>query len=194
MSVMTTAGVWPPGDRPLTVEDLSRLPDDGNRYELDDGVLVVSPAPANVHQLVLSRLHTTLDAACPAEFLVLSGPGVTLTPGQYRIPDQVVVRIEAFDVTAESITSPPELVIEVASPSTERYDRNRKQSVYAGFRIPSYWIVKPSLEQPALTVLELRAEGYRQVAQVTGEQPFRAIRPFPVDIVPARLVDGPWRG
>ena len=44
MSVMTAAGTGLPTDRPLTVEDLDLLPDDGNKYELDDGVLVVSPA------------------------------------------------------------------------------------------------------------------------------------------------------
>jgi hypothetical protein len=44
MSVMTASRTELPDDRPLTVQDLDLLPDDGNKYELDDGVLVVSPA------------------------------------------------------------------------------------------------------------------------------------------------------
>jgi hypothetical protein len=52
MSVMTAAGTGLPTDRPLTVEDLDLLRDDGNKYELDDGVLIVSPSPAVNHQIV----------------------------------------------------------------------------------------------------------------------------------------------
>src|SRR5713101_141857 len=84
MSVMTASRTELPGDRPLTVADLDLLPDDGNRYELDDGVLVMSPAPAVRHQLVLQRLSETLGAACPSEFLVLPGPGVEMSAIQYR--------------------------------------------------------------------------------------------------------------
>ena len=63
MSVMTATGIGLPTDRPLTVADLDLLPDDGNEYELDDGLLVVSPAPAINHQLVLTRLTAALEAA-----------------------------------------------------------------------------------------------------------------------------------
>jgi Uma2 family endonuclease len=94
MSVMTASRTELPDDRPLTVEDLDLLPDDGNRYELDDGMLVVSPSPANIHQLVASRLQTLLDNSCPPGFLVLSGNGVAMSRSHYRIPDLVVVRAE----------------------------------------------------------------------------------------------------
>ena len=75
-----------PADRPLTVDDLEFLPDDGSRYELDDGVLVVSPAQANIHQLVVSRLQMLLGAACPREFLVVSGNGVAMTRTNTAFP------------------------------------------------------------------------------------------------------------
>jgi hypothetical protein len=61
MIVMSGTRSALPTDRPLTVDDLDLLPDDGNRYELDDGMLAVSPAPALIHQLVASRLQTLLD-------------------------------------------------------------------------------------------------------------------------------------
>jgi Uma2 family endonuclease len=66
---MTASRTELPDDRPLTVEDLELLPDDGKRYELDDGVLVVSPAPAINHQLVLQRLSELLGPACPPDSL-----------------------------------------------------------------------------------------------------------------------------
>jgi Uma2 family endonuclease len=193
MSVMTAAGTGLPTDRPLTVEDLDLLPDDGNKYELDDGVLVVSPAPALNHQFVLARLTVLLDAVRPAEFLVLPGPGVEMTRYQYRIPDLVVVRVDSVGFDDKSVTRPPVLAIEIASPSTAIYDRNRKKDVYAGFGIASYWIVTPSLDKPRLVAYELRWDSYRQVADVCADQVFSATRPFPVEVVPAALVAGPWQ-
>jgi len=182
-----------PTDRPLTVDDLDLLPDDGNRYELDDGMLVVSPAPALVHQLVASRLQTLLDNSCPPGFLVLSGSGVAMSSSHYRIPDLIVVRADQFDPGATSVSTPPELAIEVASPSTALYDRNRKKTAYAEFGISSYWIVAPDLDKPNLTAFELRRGGYREVAEVSGDEVFGAGRPFAVEIVPSALVAGPWQ-
>jgi hypothetical protein len=63
MSVMTAPQFVLAADRPLTVADLDRTPDDGCRYELDDGVLVVSPAPMPIHQRVLHRLEVIHPAA-----------------------------------------------------------------------------------------------------------------------------------
>jgi Uma2 family endonuclease len=193
MSVMTATRTatppWPPDDRPLTVDDLDLLPDDGNRYELDDGVLVMSPAPANIHQLVTSELQSSLRAACPTGLLVVSGNGVAISKRQYRIPDLVVVRVEDFDLKAASVTRPPALAIEVASPSTALYDRNRKKDVYARFGIPIYWIVTPSLDKPSLTVYELSSGGgYVEQAVVTGDDVYHAVRPFAVEVCPARLI------
>ncbi len=192
MSVMTATrdeiAAWPPDDRPMTVDDLDLTPDDGRRYELDDGVLIVSPAPANAHQFVVTRLLVLLDGACPPEFLVVSGPGVEMSKIQYRIPDLVVVREEDFDLEAKSVTRPPALALEVASPSTVMYDKNRKREIYAGFGIPAYWIVTPSLDKPSLTVYELRRRSYVEQAVVTGDETYHADQPFPVEICPARLV------
>jgi len=193
MSVMIATRAGLPADRPLTVDDLEFLPDDGSRYELDDGVLVVSPAPANIHQLVVSRLQVWLSAACPQEFLVVSGNGVAMTRTQYRIPDVVVVRAERFDLAAKSVNSPPELAIEVASPSTALYDRNRKKTVYAEFGIGRYWIVTPDPDKPALTAYELLAGEHRLVAEASRDEVFTAERPFSVEIVPATLVAPPTR-
>src|SRR5262249_50023004 len=81
-----------PTDRPFTVDDLDLLPDDGNRYELDDGVLVMSPPPTVGHQCVVHRLAMILDFACPADLQVLPGAGVQISPTQYRIPDIVAIR------------------------------------------------------------------------------------------------------
>jgi Uma2 family endonuclease len=193
MSVMTTPQLWPPADRPLTVADLDDTPDDGRRYELDDGVLVVSPAPMVIHQIVLSRLEVLLDGACPPEFMVVGGPGIEMSETQYRIPDLVVVRAGSVAITDRNLTRPPELAVEIASPSTAHYDRSRKMVVYAEFGIPAYWIVDPDPDRPSITAFGPTAGSYAEVGRAAGEELFVSATPFPVEIVPAELVAGPWR-
>jgi Uma2 family endonuclease len=186
MGVMTVPDFWSGQDRMLTVEDMENMPDDEFRYELDDGVLVVSPAPSMVHQLAVTRLTVVLSAACPAGLVVPAGVGVNISKFQHRVPDVAVVRADSFQTFFQE--TPPELVVEVASPRTRLYDRNRKKDVYQGFGIPAYWIVESDRDLPALTVFELRSDSYEQSAHVTGDEEYRAVVPFPVTIVPSMLV------
>jgi Uma2 family endonuclease len=182
-----------PTDRPFTIDDLDLLPDDGNRYELDDGVLVVTPPPTMGHQRVVHRLAVTLDAACPAEYEVLPGSGVQISQVQYRIPDIVVIRAGSAQFTDISATESPVLAVEVASPPTAIYDRNRKNDVYAAFGISSYWIVTPDPDKPMITAYDLRDGRYELTAEVGGDDLFTGTRPFACEIVPASLVAGAWR-
>jgi Uma2 family endonuclease len=186
MDAMTIPDVWSGQDRMLTVEDMEYMPDDEFRYELDDGVLIVSPAPSTLHQLVVTRLSVILSAACPAEYVVLAGVGVNISKFQHRVPDVAVVRADSLQTVFQEV--PPELVVEVASPRTRLYDRNRKKDVYQGFGIPAYWIVEPDRDRPELTVFEPRSGAYEQVGHVTGHEEYRAVTPFPVTIVPSKLV------
>jgi Uma2 family endonuclease len=186
MDAMTAPDVWSGQDRMLTVEDMENMPDDEFRYELDDGVLIVSPAPSTLHQLAVARLTVILSAACPAEMVVLPGVGVNITKFQHRVPDVAVVRADSLETVFQE--TPPELAVEVASPRTRLYDQNRKKDVYQGFGIPAYWIVEPDRDHPELTVFELRSGAYVQAAHVTGDEEYRALVPFAVTIVPSSLV------
>jgi len=177
-------------DRPLTVDDLrrlwSQLPENGYRYELDEGVLVVFGAASNLHQLAAGRLQFALMRACPREFLVLPTPGVVMSQIQFRVPDLVVIRSETFD--PKFSTTPPALAVEIASPSTRRYDQTRKKQVYAEFGIPDYWIVTPDAEKPDITAFRLDGKHYEPVAYASGELKFTASQPCPVAFTPAELV------
>jgi Uma2 family endonuclease len=186
MNVMTAPDVWSGQDRALTVEDMENMPDDEFRYELDDGVLIVSPAPSSLHQRVVFRLAQVLDAACPRGFEVIPGVGVNINRYQHRVPDVAVVRADSTDTVFQE--RPPALAVEVASPRTRLYDRNRKKDVYEQFGIVSYWIVEPDRDKPELTVFELREGRYQQVARVAGDEEFRAVLPFPVTVTPSALV------
>ena len=186
MNVMTAPDVWSDQGRALTVEDMENMPDDEFRYELDDGVLIVSPAPSSLHQRVVFRLAQVLDAACPPDFEVIPGVGVNINRYQHRVPDVAVVRSDAMDTVFQE--RPPALAVEVASPRTRLYDRNRKKDVYEQFGIPACWIVEPDRDKPELTAFQLRDGRYEEVARVAGDEPFHAHLPFPVAVTPSQLV------
>jgi Uma2 family endonuclease len=188
MSVLTEARLWPIEDRPLTVDDLARTPDDGNRYELVNGVLVVTRAPGFTHQLVATRLTFLLVLHCTAGFDVVSPVGLNLAPDHHRIPDLAVLRTDQVLPGMEYPDTPPALVVEVASPITAKQDRSSKKDEYAAFGIESYWLVTPDRRRPVLTAYQLSGGCYEPVAVVSGEDTFRTEMPFPFSVVPALLV------
>jgi Uma2 family endonuclease len=192
MAVMTVAetppDMWPNEDRPLTVRDLENTPDDGNRYELDEGMLVVSPAPFHNHQMVVHRLAVILELARTADFVVLSGPGINLGEFQHRIPDIAVLRSDGFQLDEVFEERAPVLAVEVASRGTRRYDRTRKKAVYAQYGVQAYWIVSPDLERPDVTEFSLYDGRYEQTGSAAGDTEFSTKFPFPVSFAPARLL------
>jgi Uma2 family endonuclease len=186
MSVVTIAEAWPAAGRPFTVAELDRIPDDGRRYELLDGVLVVSPRPTTIHQVVAGRLYGVLSGACPEDLCVVPEPAVELAAQTEFDPDLVVVRMD--QIGGAKFTEPPLLVVEIRSPSTALIDLNRKKAAYERFGVPSYWIVNPGQPRPELTVFELRDGSYALAAKTS--EPYTADRPFTVNVAPARLTDG----
>ncbi|MEP9395064.1 Uma2 family endonuclease [Gordonia sp. VNK1] len=86
----------------------------------------------------------------------------------------------------ELIDGAPVLVVEVASPSTALHDLNTKKAAYQRLGVPSYWVIDP--ERVAQTVYELREDRYHESATVVGDQVFETARPYPVQVIPARLL------
>jgi Uma2 family endonuclease len=185
MMTMSLAGVG----RPFSVADLEAMPDDGRRYELIDGELLVTPAPGWAHQEASITLTELLRAACPRDLRVLIAP-FAVRPDMHNefLPDVLVARFA--DLTLKNLPKPPVLAVEVASPSSRLTDANLKRAVYARMGVQTFWLVDPDPEQPSLTAFELAAADYRQVAHLVGDQVFSAERPFAVRIMPAELVRG----
>ncbi len=186
MSVVTIAEGWPAAGRPFTVAELDRMPDDGRRYELLDGALIVSPRPTTIHQVVAGRLYGVLSGACPEDLCVVPEPAVELGPQTEFDPDLVVVSTD--QIGGAKFTEPPLLVVEIRSPSTALIDLNRKKAAYERFGVPSYWIVNPGPPRSELTVFELRDGCYDLAAETSV--PFTVDRPFTVTITPVRLTSG----
>jgi Uma2 family endonuclease len=187
MVAMTSQASIPTG-RPFTVADLEAMPDDGNRYELIDGMLIVTPAPGWHHQEMGLTAYVELRTACPRELRVMAAPFALRTARDSEVqPDVLVTRY--VDLTLQNLPVPPLLVVETLSPSTALHDRNTKKAHYERMGVPSYWLLDPA-GPGALTVFDHREGQYVQLAHVVGDEPYTAQRPFPVTIVPARLLDG----
>ncbi|HEY1487868.1 MAG TPA: Uma2 family endonuclease [Micromonosporaceae bacterium] len=178
-------------DRRWSVDDLDELPtDDGNRYEIIDGVLVVSGAPRMRHQRAVGRLYRLLGDACPAELEVFVAPfGVLLRFDTMIMPDILVARVD--DLTEGELPAPPVLAVEVLSPGSRTIDLEMKFKRFERAGTPSYWVVDPD-ESPAkarLIAWDLDAAGrYQRVGEVLGDEAFEAKLPYRVRVAPADLV------
>jgi Uma2 family endonuclease len=126
---------------------------------------------------------------CPPELRVLAAPFAVRTDLSNEVqPDVIVTRY--VDLTAKNLPVPPLLAVEALSPSTRLSDLNLKRAHYERLGVPSYWILDP-VEPGSLTVHELSTQGgYVRHTIMTGDEVFEAERPFPVTVVPARLLDG----
>ncbi|MBA3798540.1 MAG: Uma2 family endonuclease [Geodermatophilaceae bacterium] len=171
---------------PFSVADLEGMPDDGRRYELIDGQLLVSPAPGLRHQAMALALYRLLDDACPDDLFVLAAPFAVRTDLSNELqPDVLIARRD--ELTEKNLPAAPALAVEVLSPSGRLIDLNLKRAAYERMGTPSYWILDP--EVPDLLVLELDPPGtYQEVARVAGAEGFSATQPFEVRVVPADLL------
>ena len=178
-------------DDPLTIADLDRMAsDDGRRYELLDGVIVVTAAPSDRHQAIVKSLIVLLDTACPSDARVRPAPyDVTLGPLTRAQPDVVVAR--ASDITPSGLPAAPLLAVEVLSPSTRHTDLTGKKRIYAEAGCPSYWVIDPGDDDTptSLVAWELVDGEYVERGRASGDEEWQATTPFPVTIVPRLLVD-----
>ncbi|HLQ36686.1 MAG TPA: Uma2 family endonuclease [Planctomycetota bacterium] len=150
----------------FTWQDYQQLPDDGLRYEVLDGELVVSPSPLTNHQLISCNLLRRLceQIADPGLGKVLSAPyDVRLSDVDVVQPDLVVVlRDSLFRLGPGHLDGPPDLVVEILSPGTARRDLGIKKERYRAFGVSEYWIVDPAayvVEQFVLERGEYRSTG-----------------------------------
>jgi Uma2 family endonuclease len=132
----------------VTVDQLdNEFPDDGKRREIIDGELYVSAAPAREHQELSGNLYSFLR-----DHLRASGWGkvyyspVDVKFSNYRQvqPDLIVIRRDHLDrYRGHTVDGPPDIVVEIISPSGRTYDLREKANLYARYGVPEYWIADP---------------------------------------------------
>ena len=150
MAMPLPAPVEPAGRHYWTVDDVRALPDDGHRYELVHGELLVSPSPRKRHQRVLRRLLFALEAWLrqhPVGELFASPADLTFGPDTLLQPDLFVLTPEAAASPDWNTLGEVLLAIEILSPSTARHDRFPKRRAYQEAGVPLYWIVDADARQ-----------------------------------------------
>ena len=126
-----------------TVDDLNHFPDDGNRYELLDGVLLVTPQAALVHQIVANRIQGELFISLQKPGLAhVVGPGaVVRMPRTQLQPDILVFPARFSPMTDWRKITEHWLAIEVLSRSSRIYDREFKRDAYFALGLQQVWLV-----------------------------------------------------
>ncbi len=157
--------------RKFTYEDLRAMPQDGKRYELLEGEIYMAPSPRVKHQKVLGNLYLALR-----RFADDRGLGeVYLAPLDVVLDDQNVVqpdilfvcRERSLAITPLFINGPPDLVVEVLSPSNADFDRTTKRRAYAAAGVPEIWYVDPM--DDSIEVFRLGADrAYILVRRLSG--------------------------
>ncbi len=153
--------------RRKTVEELHAMPDDGRRYELIDGEIVVSAAPSEPHFWVSRRLiHllTPFDEVHRLGWLYWAPIELFLPSGDVVQPDIFFFNRERGPVRPGThLEGVPDIVAEVLSPSTRGVDLGKKLRAYERAGVPEYWMADPDRRE--VRALAMRGGQYEQLPQ-----------------------------
>lgn len=147
-----TQGNW-------TYADWEQLPDDGNRYEIIEGVLYVTTAPSNFHNWAINRFITYIGVPADQRGLAywFTAPHGVLMPHCEPVqPDFFIVLKEHADIIRDRrIYGVPDLIVEVISPGSSAYDEGVKLEAYAQAGVPEYAVIDPATRKLRLYALDV---------------------------------------
>jgi Uma2 family endonuclease len=156
----------------LTYDDLEAIPQEreGDRHELIDGELIVTPSPIPIHQIISSNIAFVLERIVREQRLgrVFTAPiDIRFTPDNVLIPDIIFIARDRLHVVGpKTVDAPPDIVVEILSPGTRQRDLSVKRDLYAQFGVREYWVVDPRARTVA--VYERVGNGYRSVPLTKG--------------------------
>jgi Uma2 family endonuclease len=151
------SGAW-------TYEDLLRLPDDGKRYEIIEGMLYEMPSPLLAHaQVIANLIAALLPVVARLGGRWFTAPLDVFIPGGNPVqPDVIVILPDgAARTVRRGVQGPPDLAIEVLSPSNRGHDRLTKRALYARAGVREYWIVDP--ENRSIDILTLHLDAFHRI-------------------------------
>ena len=179
---------WPAGDTmtPMLAaqpqvgySDLLSMPDDGRRYEIHGGELVVVPAPRLRHQVVALEIFKRLDAyAARRGGRAVAAPfDIVFDEHDVVQPDVVFFRAERVRLLdPDAVTrAAPDIAVEVLSPSTATLDRGRKMRLFARYGVPECWIADPLRRSVEVHVLDPETRAYRRALTAGDEDTVRSV-------------------
>jgi len=170
--------------RRWTYADYCRIPPDRNRHEIIDGRHYVNPAPSPYHQTVALNLAVEFVTKIkkPGLGAVFIAPiDVHLGRGSVVQPDLVVLRPKNTSIIGpKKLTGVPDLLIEILSPSTRRYDRRQKRNRYERAGVRELWLVDPDTRTVEQFVL--RGKVYAAPFIATTRVSLRVLRGITIDL------------
>jgi len=154
-------------DATWTAADWEQLSDDGNRYEIIDGVLYMSTAPSMFHQWISGRVYQALESQLGRTgiALVFYAPASVFMPGCDPVqPDLLVIRQEDRGIIRDKrVYGVPALLVEILSPSNAEVDLQTKLAAFARAGVPEYWIVRPAEHDVLVCTEPVMAAGRYQI-------------------------------
>lgn len=166
----------------LSADEYFQLDDDGFRYELVDGVVCMSPSPTPAHQAIvleigaqirnhlqqhpLGKVYVELDVQLRADLV-------------YR-PDVIFLQAERAQQCRERVVGPPDLIVEVVSPDSKRYDAETKRGDYERCGVAEYWMIDP--QRDSMVFLRLQGERYVEIKPTGNRLASEAVPGFTLDI------------
>ena len=191
MVPQTTSLALPPADKKhpwpaqgnWTYEDYLRLPDDGRRYEIIEGVLYVANAPSYEPQFTVLKVAARIE-----QFVEGTKAGVVLTaPFEVHLPGIAKpVQPDVLFIAAERRPKPgtqifegaPDLIVEVLSPGSLRLDQHVKFGAYERAGVREYWIADPKTRSVTVYTLPEGGQEYALIGQfTTGETLYSRVLP-----------------
>lgn len=164
----------------LTIDMLDDFPDDGTRYELLEGMLLVTPAPSYAHQIVATRLATMLTNALGDSAHVVAVGAIQRGKHTQLQPDVLVCPPEFRPTLSWRDISGWWLAVEVLSPSSRLYDREVKRGAYLALGVEEYWIVNP--DECSVEVWSRSSPEARRATEVLLWQPAALSRAIRLDL------------
>ena len=185
-----SASVFEPHPFPWTEAEYLALGETDSRIELIDGMLLVSPAPRNAHQIISMMLTRAIfPAVMEAGLVPMEATNVRLATDRIVIPD-IVVADASFEA---SVTEAADVVLicEITSPSNAISDRVTKMQLYAAARIGWYLLVEPDVADPTritMGLFRLHGDHYVEHASAEPGQTLVSGEPFPIEIATQSLI------
>ena len=162
-----------PAIKPMTAEDYFARPETMLPEQLLDGELIVSPAPTSEHQYALANLHLILHSLIPNGRICLSPADVIWDEHNITQPDVFWMAENGRCVNKNHrFYGPPELIVEILSPRTARYDRTRKFDLYEKYGVTEYWIV--DVDVRTIEVWTLQSGVYERVGHFLSGAAFES--------------------
>jgi Uma2 family endonuclease len=166
----------------MTADAYLALEDDGYRYELVDGVICMSPSPPRLHQRIVTEIVRQVG-----NHLLQKPIGEVIVEVDVRLTDDLVYRPDVIFLSADQaaacrdrITVVPDVIVEVVSPDSRRYDHETTKQDYESCGVREYWLIDPDKHE----LVFYRLEGGRFVEAAAAQHIFasKIISEFELDL------------